>query len=663
MRILSSVAPLARTTGSVMPRRPSLALALAPLVALTNAGAAGEDPAPQTVVVTATRHAMALVDAPASMAVVTREQIEQRGADNLFEALRGEVGISLQARPISGRKAINLRGMDSRHTLVLVDGKRIGASDGVIGHSDYQYDWIAVDDVERIEVIRGPMSVLYGAEALGGVVNVITRAPDAERWRLGAMAEGSSADGDRGGDGHRFSLHADGPLAGGLRLALSASDVRRQAIANLADPRVSDLEGKRKRDASLRLLWTPAAGHEISAELRDGSELRWAAARERSGARRYFHSETPLDRGHASLGWSWSAGGALDVRSQLRAYRSHLSASSARTNGVAALRPNALDDRVVEGQVSLVPAQGQQSTSGFELRREQLDNLGLPGGGGSADHRALYLQHEAELARSLSLTAGLRYDHHSRFGQEWSPRAYLVWRPTLQWTLKGGWGHGFKAPTLKQISPEYKEDEGPFTYIGNAAVVPETNDSVELALAYDDTRVGAALTVFRNQVDELIVTRPIGVVAGRTTYVFENREHARLQGLEAAFGFRPARGISVSASWQTLEATDDTGARLEKRPRHQLGLNADWTDGRWRAGLRIEHQRGLLLSSGVVGQPLQAMPDITLASAQAGFKVSPQFDLGLGVSNLGNVDLASKSPLFAYAETPRTWRLTLRGRW
>ncbi|MFO1327292.1 MAG: TonB-dependent receptor [Rubrivivax sp.] len=621
------------------------------------------DGATQVIVVSATRHAMALVDAPASMSVVTREQIEARGADNLLEALRGDTGISMQARPIGGRKAINLRGMDSRHTLVLVDGKRIGASDGVIGHSDFQYDWIAVDDIERVEVIRGPMSVLYGAEALGGVVNVITRAPGAERWRFGVMAEGSSAAGERGGDGFRASLHADGPLGGGLRLGISASDVRRESVENLADARTSDLEGRRKRDASVRLHWTPAAGHELAAELRDGTELRWADARERSGARRYYRSETPLDRGHASLGWTWQGGGALDLRTQLRAYRSTLSATSARTNGVAPLRPNELDDRVLEGQLSLAAAAGQLSTTGFEARREELLNNGLPGGGSTADHRSLYLQHEAELARGLSLTAGLRYDHHSRFGHEWSPRAYLVWHPAAQWTVKGGYGHGFKAPTLKQISPTYKEDEGPFTYVGNAAVVPETNDSVELGVGWDSGRTGVLLTLFRNQVDDLIVTRPIGVVAGRTTYVFENSDHATLQGLEAAFSLKPAKGLTLAASWQFLDATDATGARLEKRPRHQAGLSVDWSDGRWRAGARVEHQRGLLLSTGVVGQPLQAMPDITLVSAQAGLALNANLDLGFGVGNLGNVDLASKSPLFAYAEAPRTWRLTLRGRW
>ena len=168
-----------------LPRLAPLATALLCLSATAQDGA----PPTQTIVVTATRHAMLALDAPAAMSVVTRAQIEARGADNVLDALRGETGVSLQGRSIGGRKVISLRGMDSKHTLFLVDGQRIGASDGVIGHSDFQYDWIAVDDIERIEVVRGPLSVLYGSEAMGGVVNVITRQAG-DRWRGSVQLRG-----------------------------------------------------------------------------------------------------------------------------------------------------------------------------------------------------------------------------------------------------------------------------------------------------------------------------------------------------------------------------------------------------------------------------------------------------------------------------------------
>ncbi len=151
---------------------------------------------------------------------------------------------------------LSLRGMDSKHTLFLVDGRRVGASDGVIGHSDFQYDWIAVEDIERIEAVRGPMSVLYGSEALGGVVNVITREPG-ETWRGSASAEGSRADGGRGGDGQRVALRLDGPLGAGrgLFLRAGAAATRLDALASAADPLISELEGREKDDAWLGLAW------------------------------------------------------------------------------------------------------------------------------------------------------------------------------------------------------------------------------------------------------------------------------------------------------------------------------------------------------------------------------------------------------------------------
>jgi outer membrane receptor for ferrienterochelin and colicins len=115
-----------------------------------------------------------------------------------------------------------------------------------------------------------------------------------------------------------------------------------------------------------------------------------------------------------------------------------------------------------------------------------------------------------------------------------------VWQAAPGWTVKGGYGHGFKAPTLKQISPDYKEDEGPYTYFGNAALKPETNDALEVGLGWDNAARRVQLMLFRNQVDKLIVTRLFGVVAGRNQYVFENTDHATLQGLEAAATWRPA---------------------------------------------------------------------------------------------------------------------------
>ena len=616
----------------------------------------------QTVVVSATRHAMALIDAPAAISVVDGAQIAERGADNVFEALRGELGLSLIGRTISGRRNISLRGMEGRHTLFLVDGKRIGNSDGVIGHSDFQYDWVAVEDIARIEVLRGPMSALYGAEALGGVVNIITR-PPGERWALRTLAEGSSADGALGGDGHRAGLSVDGPLAAGWRLAASVAGSRRQAIAAPADARISDIEGRTKQDGALRVFWTPASGHTLSAEHRAGQEDRWAGMKERSGLRRFFQSLTGIERSHSALGWQADWGGAAALRSQLRAYRSQVEMDNQRTQGVAGLRPNGLDDRVLDGQISAEAGPGRLFTAGFEGRDEALRNAGLVAGRAQVRHAALFGQAEIALTADLTLTAGLRHDHHDGFGNAWSPRLYAVWRPAGPWVVKGGFGQGFKAPTLKQISPGYQEDEGPFTYFSNPALRPETNQGWDIGAGWDGTALGVQATLFRNRVKDLIVPRLTGNVAGRGQYLFDNLDQAVFQGLELGSRASLPLGFSAEAKFTWLSALDGAGQRLEKRPRQLITLQAGWQQGPWRAGLRAEHHAGQLIASTVVGQAALPLPDLTRASAHLARQFGSHWEASLGVDNLGQLNLAEASPLFTWAEVPRTWRLALRSHW
>lgn len=608
------------------------------------------------VVVSATRHALPLAEAPAAMTVLGSEQLAESGTENLLQALRAEPGVSSFGRPIGGRKALALRGMDPRHTLILVDGKRIAASDGLVGASDFQLDWTGAQDIERVEVVRGPMSVLYGAEALGGVINVITKPLPAQLQAQGLL---EGREGARGGSGHRAQASLRLPLFEGLRAGLSFSDSRREASPSADDPRLTAVEGRHPREAALRLEAELAKGQRILLDARHQDEERWLDARERSGQRRYHQSLHWLARRHAALAWEADWGG---WDSQLRAYGTELGVRNLKTNGVASLRPNTLNDRVLEGQLHGALAGSQQLTTGFELRREQLDNAGLPGGQAEAEHRALFAQWEAEPLQALKLTAGLRTDHHERFGSELSPRVYAVWRAAPEWVVKGGYGHGFKAPTLKQIDPSYREDEGPNTYLGRADLRPETNDNWELGLAWDGAGFGASAMAFRNRIQDLISPRLISGTAARGTYQFENLDRARLQGLEAALAWRAgAWQLQLHQTW--LSARDDAGNWLDKRARRMAGLRADYRAAQWSAGLAWENQTGLHLASSVAGQPPQRVAPLNLVHLHASWQLHPMLRLRAGLDNATNVRLAAKSPLFSYEELPRTWRLGLEARW
>ena len=624
-------------------------------------GVASDAPVPQ-IVVTATRHAMLDIEAPAAMSIVTRRDIASRGADNVIEAIRGEAGVSLQGRSIGGRKVLSLRGMDSKHTLFLVDGRRVGASDGVIGHSDFQYDWIAVEDIERIEVVRGPLSVLYGSEAMGGVVNVITRQPG-ERWRFGVTAEGSRADDGRGGDGHRAAVHADGPLAAGLRLRAGAGRTRRSALTSPADARISEFEGRDKQDGWAGLVWQPAAGQRLDAEHRVTQEDRWADARERSGARRYHQTVNLMERTLSSLGWEADWPGATGLATQLRAYHSVLDVENQRSAGVTINPPQRIDSRVLEGQAR-ARFGTQDLTAGFEAHNEGLQDPGLPGGRAIAQHRALYLQHEQPLSSALRLTLGLRHDRHDLFGRQTSPRAYLVWHAGGPWTIKGGYSRGFKAPNLKQIVPGARR-EGPNTILGNPGLHPETSDGVELGFGWQRGDRAVQVMAFDQRVGNLIDVRLMsaGVVPGTGTYTYENLMRARLRGLESSAAGPLGGGFTGRVAYTYLDTKDGGGQRLDRRPRHSLTLRLDWQGGPWKAGLSGEHSADQRLPSLSIGAPSQPVPGLTLIGAHLVRTLPAGLELTLGVDNVYDLRLSDKSPLFTHVEPPRTWRAALRGSW
>ncbi len=621
-------------------------------------------PPDQTIVITATRYAMLSTDAPAASSVITRRDIEARGADNVLDAIRGETGLSLQGRAVGGRKVLSIRGLDSRHALFLVDGKRIGASDGVIGASDFQYDWIAVDDIDRIEVVRGPMSVLYGSEALGGVINIITRQPG-DAWRFGAMAEGIAADGGRGGNGWRSGVRADGPIGKPgsgfyLRAGVAASKV--DAIASPLDPRLDELEARDKRDGWLGVSWRGLKGHRFDVEHRSGTEDREANARERGGQRRYHVTFNDIEREMTSL--NWEAEWASPLETQLRAYRSTIDVENRRSNGVAVNVPQKLQEQVLEGQARRTLGDAHALVAGFEVRNESLDDPGLPGGRSVLPHRSLFVQDEWRVAKPVTLTVGARHDKHDRYGNEWSPRAYAVWRVAEAWTVKGGYSHGFKVPNLKQVVRGARP-EGPNTFIGNPDLQPEVSDALEIGIGYAAGPAQAQLMLFEQRVDDLIEVRLItpGPTPGIGTYTYENLAKAKLRGVEASWLLPLGQGFTTGLSYTYLDAKNGNGQRLERRPRHSATARLDWQQGAWRAGATLEHAGDQVLPGAPPNTAPQKVPDIALLGGHVTVSLPAGLEATLSVRNLDDVRLAEKSPLFTQVETPRTWRLTLRGRW
>ena len=194
---------------------------------------------------------------------------------------------------------------------------------------------------------------------------------------------------------------------------------------------------------------------------------------------------------------------------------------------------------------------------------------------------------------------------------------------------------------------------------------PETSDGIELAAGWAGSGTEVQAVAFAQRVHDLIDLRLVqaGVVPGTGTYVYENLARARLSGLETSLVQKLPAGFSVGLGYTYLDAFDGSGRRLDKRPRNTANARLDWTEGAWRAGLRIEYANDQRLASATVGAPSVAAPDVTLVSAHVSRTLPFGLELALGVDNLTDVRLAEKSVLFQQVEPPRTWRFALRGRW
>ncbi len=628
-------------------RRHALAMAC---IMVSGAGAAAETTELNPMVVTATRSSVSLADAPAAMTVITAEQIRARGATNLLEALRGTPGITLNGRQVGGRKTLSIRGAEDRHTLVLIDGRRISSTDDTIGHSDYQYGWVGIEQIERIEVVRGPMSALYGSEAIGGVINIITR-PAQRDWSGGVTLRGDVGQGDTG-NGHRLAARASGPLAESLDVAMAVEEVRRESTPWEQDRRVSEMEGQDRQTGSLAISYRPFEGQTLKLDLLRSDETRDRDQQYAYYARPIYLDTYELERRQNSLAWNADWG---DLQSQLRFTRSEFDVTNKRTHNLAPTRPQSIRDDVWDGSLNFHIGEDHALTVGGEHRDERLENAGLIGGSDSATHQAVFIQDEIALATGWALTLGARLDDHEIFGRETSPRAWLVWRATPELTFKAGYGEAFRAPTLKQISPNYVGAEGPHTFLGNADIKPETSRSFELGVDWHDERGAYTANLYRNEIDDLIYYRRLRTEPGippRTIYQYDNIEQARIEGLELTGRRELGYGIALGATVNWMDPRDArTDAKLNGRPEFTATPSLEWTMAKWNALVQWEYI-GKQYLEGSNGQ--ERAPGYSVVNASLGYRLHDNLTLRGGVLNIGNVRLEDKSELFGYAEQGRT---------
>lgn len=617
----------------------------------------------EPVTVTATRSEQKTATAPASVSVITGKELEKLPVGDLTDAIRDVPGVSLAAGS-QGRRTLQIRGMGSGHTLVLIDGKRVNSSEAVFRHNDYDIGMVPTEAIERIEVVRGSMSSLYGSEALGGVINIITK-PVSNEWTAGIDAKAQTPLAGRNGEELRSSLYVSGPLVQGkLGLRLTGAFDQRLPWHGDRNPGqiveddkggtvlrpdgsvvyrgdLATLEGRRDHNGRARLVWTPDSRNSIAAEYGQAYQTREGEY----FIRGYGVADTTIDRRDFVLShdgrWTWGV-------SQVRGYRETIDT-----------KPDDLHQGnwVIEGNSTIFLGE-HALTVGAEGRWVALESESeFTSGEASVTQQAVYAQDEFPIIEDLSLLVGSRLDHHENFGLHVTPRGYLVYTPLDALTLKGGVGTGFRAPTLRQLSDEsiVNSCRGACVIIGNPDLSPERSVNYELSASYEPRGWGIGATVFQTDVSDLIDTprgagvTPVGQTAeGLDIFLPRNVNQARLRGLETTLRYEPWRVLAFRVNHTLLDARDlDEDVQLDNRPKHSLNGQADW---------RITQQFSVFSRAQFIGE--QKSGDETIESyplfdAGVSYRPHEAFGMSLGMLNIADRRTESDDG-YSYQERGRT---------
>ncbi len=609
-----------------------------------------------TVVVTATRTDQPLALTGESLSVISAEQLRDQQTVALSDALAQTPGISVVRNGGVGQTtSIGLRGAPSGQTLVLVDGVRINdpsAPDGSAILAD-----LLASNLERVEVLRGPQSTLYGSDAIGGVVNLIGRHAGNSGCSVSGSAEGGSQRSWRG------NLAACG-TAGTLDYSAAINTFHTDGIS-AADVRAGNREpdGYRNLGASANLRWH--ASEALSVDLR-GYYVDARTDFDGYPPPNYTFQDT-LEYGKDQLLAAYlganlrSSGGRLNQRLAV------VSSYSDRKNFDPTVTPS--EDFYSHGDAQRVEYQGifdlthsDQLSFGAESQRTRIrtaapnsfDPNPVPTRGSTRIDGA-YLQYQTTLLQSLTLTGGLRHDHDGDFGSHSSFKFAGAWKlPDGTTVLRANYGDGFKAPTLYELFSEYSNPV--------ATLRPESARGWEAGVdqRFDDGRVQLGLTWFdRRTHDQIDFFSCFGIVspacAVRPFGYYDNIARSSAHGLELLWSLRLAPTFTLSGNYTHLTAVDQlSGNDLARRPRHAGSLALQWLPAAgWSAGAALVYT-GARFDDAYGSAP---MPGYALLNLYGAHDFSAHCAVYARVENLAD---RNYQPVAGYGATPRSYTLGVR---
>lgn len=495
-----------------------------------------------TIIVEGSRLDQTAAEIGSTVSIITATDLKEMGFNYAVDAVASAPGVTVnQNGSFGGSASVRIRGASSEQTLVLIDG--IVVNDPTSPGGGFNFARVDTENIERIEVLKGPQSTLWGTDAIGGVVSITTKQPE-PGFGGSAFAEYGSFNTFRGG--------------GSLENANDQGDFRLSLVSTSSDgiSKADENNGNSEEDAYESLTLSAKGGLNLGSEARLTADIYWTDADSE------FDSFNSSQQGNVGDG---------DERSETE----ELSANLALTGS---LFDGRLENLLLLGYSEITRENFTNGAPGFDAEGDRMTyryqgTLGIndrnklafgvereesTSRGNDTAIDGLFALYEFKPIDSLTLTGGLRRDDHERFGAETTGRLAAAYNPSDQVTLRASWGQGFKAPTIFQTTFFCCSATTP-----NADLAAETSEAFDIGVDYRsaDGRYDAGLTVFDQDTENLITFS--FAVGG-----YENIAEVRSQGVELYGGVQINDWLRVSANYAYIDAEDGTGTVLVRVPQN-----------------------------------------------------------------------------------------------
>ncbi|HSL24482.1 MAG TPA: TonB-dependent receptor [Vicinamibacterales bacterium] len=528
---------------------------------------------------TANRREEVLLNMAEPTTLIDKGQIDDTGARTARDVLVEQAGSGVTVHAGGGQGHVSINGIPNSGVLVLMDGRRVIGRDGI---GNFNLEDLDLTGVERIEVVKGAGSALYGSDALGGVVNIISKKSSQPGLTNTFTFTGGSYSDVRASDTLGYRVTRGGAtLAAGYR-TFDGYDLSESNPQTIGQPEstfknVALNSDYRFADRLVTRLFVQRIDRNIRNYFFSGAtQLGGVYNNPRDITRLTVSPEADvLVRPNTTFTVSY-AYGKYD-RQEKQIYPST-------TIDVPWQEWNRELKLVGRHQWNLFRRE-HNLQGGFERRDEKMDrpNLRLPGTTSrttTRDVNTFWLQQEFNVTGRLTVTGGFRYDDYSDFGQEVSPKVGAVYALTDVQRIRATFGHGFRAPSFGEL---YLYT--PPSFVGNPDLEPEISNTVTVGYTAANARVQAAVDVFHAQIENGITFD-----LSRLPFTYTNLTETSSFGTNTSFAINLPYGFSPSVAYTFVQREDANGAVIGGLPRHTTFLKLLWTNARLglRANLRAQ---------------------------------------------------------------------------